>query len=200
MLPRDSRPSAANDPEGHVSIAFKDLWRGHPINESVQTPCIAMRDFVNLEGRLIKKGHPVFANQCAIRMGVSLRRAGVTPAQMGRLTTCGHHPPEDMHYIRAEEVANGINRARLPGVGPREIIRGEDVGQFYHKLFGRTGMIYIKDYWHRSSDASGRPTGDHIDVWNGYRSSAKWLMEWFSWLGYYSNYADAGEIWFWEVE
>ena len=29
-------------------------------------------------------------------------------------------------------------------------------------------------------------------MWNGYRSSAKWLLEWFSWLGYYSNYANAG--------
>jgi hypothetical protein len=37
-------------------------------------------------------------------------------------------------------------------------------------------------------------------VWNGYRSSAKWLLEWFSWVGYYSNYANAGEIWFWEVK
>ena len=45
-----------------------------------------------------------------------------------------------------------------------------------------------------------RRDGDHIDVWNGYRSSTKWLMEWFFWLGYYSNYAEAGEIWFWEVK
>ena len=40
----------------------------------------------------------------------------------------------------------------------------------------------------------GTSTGDHIDVWNGYRSTSKWLMEWFSWLGYYSNYAEAKEI------
>jgi len=25
-------------------------------------------------------------------------------------------------------------------------------------------------------------------------------MEWFSWVGYYSNYAEAGEIWFWPVD
>ena len=37
-------------------------------------------------------------------------------------------------------------------------------------------------------------------LWNGYRSSTKWLMEWFSWLGYYSNYVQAKEIWFWDVK
>lgn len=183
-----------------MTIAFKDLWRGHPINESIQTPCLAFEEFKNLEGRIIRPGYPVFANQCAIRMGISLRRAGVTDSQMGRVTHCYHHPRSDMHYINASQLANAIDRAGLPGVGPRELIKGKEAAAFYHQLFGRTGIIFIKDYWHRSSDSSGSPTGDHIDVWNGYRSSAKWLMEWFSWLGYYSNYADAGEIWFWEVK
>lgn len=183
-----------------MTVKFKDLWGGHPINESIQAPCIAMEEFRNLAGQTVKKGHPVFANQCAIRMGVSLRRAGVTPSSLGRLTTCHHHPDADMHYIRANELATALARANLPGFKAVEKIAGKDVAEYYPTLFGRTGVIFIKDYWHRSSDASGRPTGDHIDVWNGYRSSAKWLMEWFFWIGYTSNYADAGEIWFWEVE
>ena len=45
-----------------------------------------------------------------------------------------------------------------------------------------------------------RANNKTIDVWNGYRSSTKWLMEWFSWLGYYSNYVQAKEIWFWDVK
>ena len=53
-------------------VMFVDLWRGHPINESVTTPCIAPHDLKNLEGTDIKKGYPVFANQCAIRMGTAL--------------------------------------------------------------------------------------------------------------------------------
>ena len=103
-----------------------------------------------------------------------------------------------MHFINANQLANTIARVNLPGFGSLEKISGADAAEFYPRLFGRTGVIYVQDYWRRISD-SGRPTGDHIDVWNGYRSSAKWLMEWFSWLGYYSNYAKAGEIWFWEV-
>jgi hypothetical protein len=180
-------------------VAFIDLWRGHPINESVMTPCIAPRTLTNLENKVVEQGYPVFSNQCAIRMGVAMRRAGVLPGQITNCAHCAVHGREEMHFINASQLANAINRASIPGVGAREIITGTETAQFYPKLFGRTGMLYIQDYWSRTSDQPGRPTGDHIDVWNGYRSSAKWLMEWFSWLGYYSNYAGAREIWFWPV-
>ena len=180
-------------------IVFSDLWRGHPINESVQTPCIAPYDLTNLEGEFIRKGLPVFHNQCAIRMGVALRRAGVQPSQVGGCTTCGVHPREEMHTINANQLANVLARARIDGMGPIERFSGPGAATYYPEIFGRTGIIYVQDYWKRTSD-SDRATGDHIDVWNGFRSSSKWLMEWFSWLGYYSNYAGAGELWFWPVE
>jgi hypothetical protein len=181
-------------------VAFRDLWIGHPINESVMTPCIAPNDLVNMEGKSIPKGFPVFANQCAIRLGVALKRAGVRPEQLPGCAHCVVHPRQEMHFINANQLANSIARASIPGLGGVERIKGTDAAAFYPKLFGRTGVIYIQDYWHRSTDSPGNPTGDHIDLWNGYRSSAKWLMEWFSWLGYYSNYAHAKEIWFWPVK
>jgi hypothetical protein len=181
-------------------VQFRDLWYGHPINESVMTPCLAPDTLTNMEGRLIRQHFPVFGNQCAIRMGVALKRAGVTLGQLKGCTTCGVHHADDMHIINAAQLGNAIRRGNLPGVGQIEIYSGDDARQFYPKIFGRTGMMYISDYWSRSTDRSGSPTGDHIDVWNGYRSSAKWLMEWFSWAGYYSNYAQAREIWFWEVK
>ena len=180
-------------------IEFNDLWRGHPINESVQTPCIAPYDLTNLEGNFVRKGFPVFPNQCAIRMGIALRRAGVQPSQLAGVTHCGVHPREDMHFINANQLANALARARFDGMGPIERFSVAKAASYYPEIFGRTGIIYVQDYWKRSSD-SDRATGDHIDVWNGFRSSSKWLMEWFSWLGYYSNYAGAGELWFWPVE
>jgi len=180
-------------------VAFIDLWRGHPINESVMTPYIAPHDLTNLEGRVISQGLPVFSNQCAIRMGIALRRAGVQPSQLGGCAHCAVHSRDAMHFINANQLANAILRANIAGIGKVEKFSGADAAQFYPKLFGRTGIIYVQDYWRRSTD-SGKATGDHIDVWNGYRSSAKWLMEWFSWVGYYSNYAEAGEIWFWPVD
>ncbi|MEO1649904.1 MAG: T6SS effector amidase Tae4 family protein [Pseudomonadota bacterium] len=182
-----------------MAIEFRDLWFGHPINESIQTPCIAPEDG-NYLGSVARKGFPTHANQCAIRIGITLRRAGVRREQITGCITCGAHPAELMHYIRATEVANALTRANIDGIGPRQVLRGKEPAEFYPKLFGKTGIIYIKDYWHRGSDRQGFPTGDHIDVWNGYRSTSKWLMEWFAWLGYYSNYAEAREIWFWPVD
>ncbi len=181
-------------------IEFKDLWHGHPINESVQTPCIAPHELTNMEGELVRKGFPVFHNQCAIRMGVALKRAGVQPSQVSGCAHCSVHAREEMHFINAVALAHALAGAKIEGLGPVEKISGADATQFYPKIFGRTGIIFIQDYWHRSTDPRNEPTGDHIDVWNGYRSSAKWLMEWFSWLGYYSNYAGAREIWFWPVK
>jgi hypothetical protein len=181
-------------------IAFKDLWLQHPANHSMATPCIAPHDLTSIENRQIKRGLPVFGNQCAIRMGVCLKRAGVAPTQLGRVSTCYVHPAEEMHFIRASELAGALTSTKLPGVAPVERITGKDAAAFYPKLFGRTGIIYIQDYWARTTDQPGNPTGDHIDVWNGFRPSTKWLMEWFSWLGYYSNYAEAKEVWFWEVK
>lgn len=180
-------------------VQFIDLWRGHPINESVSTPCIAASDVTNLSGNAVAAGFPVYPNQCAIRMGVALRRAGVSLEELGKVTTCGVHDRHDLHCINANQLAKAIRQANLQGFGPIEVISGDDVRQFYTRIFGRTGVIYVQDYWMRTDDRDSAPTGDHIDVWNGYRSSAKWLMEWFSWAGYYSNYAKAREMWFWPV-
>jgi Type VI secretion system (T6SS), amidase effector protein 4 len=179
-------------------IVFKDLWYQHPANEAVSSPCVAPSELTSLEGKVIGRGYPVFSNQCAIRMGVALKRAGVSPQTLRGLTTCGVHSPEEMHIIRAADLASALARINIPGLGRMERITGKDAAEFYPKLFGRTGIIYLQDYWRRAGETV--PTGDHIDVWNGYRSSTKWLMEWFSWLGYYSNYAEAKEVWFWEVK
>ncbi len=187
-------------------IEFKRLWRGHPINNSIQFPCRLPK---TQGGRL--KGLPAFANQCAIRMGVSLKAAGVTPEQLPGVGTCWYHPRSEMHFLVAEKLARGLDGASIPGLGRTEKIRGEAVQDFYNAVFGRTGIIFFKDYWSRSvpagKDEKGEtvwikertPSGDHIDVWNGYRSGSGWLMEWFSWLGYYGTYEKSKEIWFWEV-
>ncbi len=130
-------------------IEFSDLWRGHPINESVSTPCIAPHDLTNMEGEFIPASFPVFHNQCAIRMGVALRRAGVQPSQLSGISHCSVHPREEMHFINANQLANGIARANIPGVAPVLKITGAEAAKYYPHLFGRTGIIYVQDYWRR---------------------------------------------------
>jgi hypothetical protein len=181
-------------------LRFDAIWFRHPANNATQYPCIAPRELVNLEGRTIAKGYPCFSNQCAIRMGVSLKEAGINLGQLGRLETCRVHATDEMHIIRAQSLADALAAARIDGLGKMEKIVGKDARDFYSKIYGRRGIIYIKDYWARANETQANASGDHIDVWNGYRSSTKWLMEWFSWLGYTSNYAEAKEVWFWEVK
>jgi hypothetical protein len=178
-------------------VTFSELWRRYPINESVEFPCIAPRDLINLEGEQISAGLPVYANQGAIRLGVTLKRVGVRP--ITGVVTCGVHPPEEMHYLRAAELAKALERSVIEGIGPIEKLTGSQPAHFYPMVFGRPGIIYFQDFWQRVDDKPGEMTGDHIDLWNGYRTSAKWLMEWFSWLGYTSNYNSAREIWFWPL-
>lgn len=180
-------------------VQFIDLWRGHPINESRPLPCLAPGDLKNLAGKPVAAGEPVYPNQAAIRMGIALRRAGVRYEDLGKLLTCGAHDKSELHCVNARQLADALRRAKLAGFGQMEIFAGGDVDNFYARIFGRTGILYIQDYWMRIDDKEGHPTGDHIDLWNGYRSTAAWLMEWFSWAGYYSNYARAREIWFWPV-
>ncbi len=177
-------------------ITFKQLWKKHPFNNSEAAPAKMLKD-VEFGGKLVRKGAPTFANQCAIRMGVALREAGVTLAQIGNPRVSWFHKKEDMFVLVAQDLALGLKSAKIEGLGPLEIVK--DPKNFHNELYGRKGIIFFKDYWRRSGETTN-PTGDHIDVWNGYRTSSKWLMEWFSWLGYNENYGKSKEIWFWEVK
>lgn len=192
-------------------ITFRKLWNGAPLNNSEQTPCRLPRDIVTASGTVLR-GLPSYHNQCAIRVGVALGAAGLPADALKGVIMCEYHGREAMHCLNAQQTADALSRLPLgSGVGPVEKLVGADAAQFYPRLIGRTGLIFFKDYWYRSvpgTGADGQPTtikekaatGDHIDVWNGYRSSAAWVMQWFSWLGYYSNYAQSKEVWFWEVK
>lgn len=181
-------------------ITFRDLWHGHPINHGVGTPCLAPRDLTNMEGNFIARGSPVFKNQSAIRLGVALKNAGVQPDEITGVATCSAHPRSEMHYINASALAQGLQRAQIHGLGRFEKNAEKDAEAFFKDLVGRTGIVFFQDYWYRKSDKTGTPTGDHIDIWNGYRTTQMWLMEWLSARGAMPDYAKSREIWFWPVE
>src|SRR5690606_20056637 len=121
-------------------VQFSDLWYRHPANLATTYPCIAPRTLVSLEGKGISAGYPVFSNQCAIRMGVCLKHAGITPAMLRGVGTCGVHSPDEMHYFRAQDLANALAAATIPGVGKVEKMVGADAQSFYPKILGRTGI------------------------------------------------------------
>ncbi len=166
-------------------VSFRELWEHHPTNTGDQYPCQT-------------NGVSNFANQCAIRMGVCLKRAGVLPGNIHGAITCQQasatgHGSDEMHFVRAAELAHALASTNIPGISPH--IKLSQPDNFADELNGRTGIIFLNGYWWRTEDKV-RPTGDHIDLWNGWRTSAKVLLPWFGWLG---GYDGSREIWFWEV-
>lgn len=187
--------AAAQEDQGGFKLEFSRLWNNHPFNRNEPAPARMLQD-TKVGDKIIPKGSPSFLNQCAIRMGTALREAGVTMSQIGNPRVSWYHPKDRMYVLVAQELANGLSSANINGLG--KVIKVKDPKNFHKELFGKKGIIFFKDYWRRSGEKE--PTGDHIDVWNGYRTSAKWLIEWFSWIGYTENYGFSKEIWFWEVE
>jgi hypothetical protein len=87
----------------------------------------------------------------------------------------GRHTNEQWHFINAVEVARLIevladqacaDMLDLCGIGKREIYtKSGGLNAFRRKIMGRTGIVFISDYWMRPG--SKYADGDHIDLWDG---------------------------------
>jgi len=170
-----------------VTITFAELWDNHPTDDG---PCS-------------KDGKSNFSDQCAIRIGVALAKSGydVTKLQRaGKPRFCWHHPAKDGHVLAAEELANALDRTRIPGVSATTKIKPG--AGYADKLDGKKGIIFFKDYWARGGETTHR-SGDHIDLWNGSRLTE--LSSYFrvqcgiSWDGIWSDFSKSKEVWFWEI-
>lgn len=148
---------------------FHRLWQNHPTGDH---PC-------STEG----KSH--FENQCAIRMGVAFTKSGISMKSWG-LRHCWHHEKAEGHTLAAEEMATALTRVIVPGMKTVEKHKGDEG---FKKVRGRTGIVFIKDFYN--------VTGDHIDLWNGWRLSSALspLAVYFSIRSDYTK----GTIWFWEM-
>lgn len=133
-------------------ITFNELWNNFPSGY----PC----------------DKDAFSNQCAIRVAVALQNCGASLATY-KGVCCWFHK-EVKHALRAEELANWLNKRYLAGWPAATDITGRD---WKEKAADKQGVIFFKDYWLRSGEKI--PSGDHIDLWNGSRfpntSPISWL-------------------------
>jgi hypothetical protein len=179
-------------------LTFHKLWNNHPTITGNDIPCKT-------------NGKANFPNQCAIRMGGALSKYGVKTFNRPGATHCWHgHPKSEGHIIRAEELANGLNKDPIAGIQKIIKVTPDD---FAKELSGRAGIIFFKDYWQRTEnrkkEAFRNRSGDHIDLWNGNR-----ITDWKSWarihirigsLGLhtfvpgFSDLEDSRSVWFWRV-
>ncbi|WP_053042767.1 T6SS effector amidase Tae4 family protein [Thalassomonas actiniarum] len=83
---------------------FQKLWDNHPTILGQDNPCST-------------DGSPNFSNQCAIKLGVALARCGVVTSSFPGATHCWHgHNKSEGHIIRAEELANALDRFTVAGI------------------------------------------------------------------------------------
>ncbi|CAG4894041.1 type VI secretion system amidase effector protein Tae4 [Paraburkholderia saeva] len=117
-----------------------------------------------------------YSNQCAIRMSVTLHRAGidmksfaskvVKPAAgktgIGRIVLNGKPTA-----TRADELAQWLSLKPFAGLPARpENISGAD---WQRLVARRTGIVFFGGYWRRDGESEESASGGHIDLWNGSR-------------------------------
>ncbi len=74
---------------------------------------------------------------------------------------CWFHDVSDGHILSAEELATGLRKYKIKGISTAIEVDAKD---FKSKISGKKGIVFFKDYWLRSEDRKGSPTGDHIDL------------------------------------
>jgi hypothetical protein len=179
------------------AVTFAKLWKSYPSGHP----------YVDA-----KTGNPPpgYDNQCAIKVSVAIHGVGVemksfqgAVVMMDGLKTA----------VGAAQLAAWLKLQPFCGL-PRwpEKVTGAD---WQDKIRGRTGIVYFENYWARndSEKANDKPTGDHIDLWNGSRLTAGGVS-FFSTLGRrlglnsvgagtawgYSDLGRSTEILFWEIK
>lgn len=140
------------EPAPQKVVTFAELWDAYPSDSHpYKDP---------------KTGEPPpnFDNQCAIRLSVALHNVGVEMKSFngkGKIRLDGKNTA-----VLAAEMADWLKVKQFPGLGRPELITGQD---WKEKVKNRTGIIAFKDYWIRHGQS--RPTGGHIDLWNGSRTT-----------------------------
>lgn len=121
-----------------------------------------------------------WANQCAIRMSITLNTELTIKVNKSTYTEpkCAHG-----HARGAESLANWLWKHHL---GRPTILGGG--AQERRKLMDKRGLIFFKDCFQQLGEPLDSRTGDHIDIWNrgftasryddpSYRSRAIWFWE-----------------------
>lgn len=121
-----------------------------------------------------------WANQCAIRMSISLNTELTIKVNKSTYTEpkCAHG-----HARGAESLANWLWKHH---VGRPTILGGG--AEERRKLMDKRGPIFFKDCFQQLGESLDSRTGDHIDLWNrgftasryddpSYRSRAIWFWE-----------------------
>jgi hypothetical protein len=179
------------------AVTFAQLWAAYP----------GGHPYVDANG----KTPAGYENQCAINLSAAIHGAGIEMKSFRGATVTllnGRRAATS-----ASQLANWLKQQPFCGLPMApENVAGDG---WQDKIKGRTGIVYFEDYWARNEQekAANRPTGDHIDLWNGARLTAvgwEFFSAWGRRIGVnsfmpgtdrgYSDVRKATAILFWEVK
>jgi hypothetical protein len=147
------------------------MWKHHPArqNPPLIEPCV---------------GKTHFDNQCVIRLGVAMAKAGVDLASY-RGTFCwnGH---KRAHPVRVEEMKLWLDSkdARFVPVSHKSVRPRKGNQNSFHVYLGKRGIVAFLDFWGANN------SGDHIDLWDGGQIAH----------GERDYFERSREIWFWKMD
>lgn len=177
------------------AVTFEQLWDSYPSGH----PYVDAKT---------GKTPPGYENQCAIKVSVAIHGAGIEMKSFhGAAVNVNGLPCASL----AQQLAEWLKLQPFCGLPmwPEKATGAE----WQDKIRGKTGIVYFANYWTRRGEATNKPTGDHIDLWNGSRLTATGLS-FFPTLGRrlgittarlpgtdwsYSDLGRSSEILFWEV-
>ena len=169
-----------------AAIKFETIWGNYPHSD----PCIDP-----------KTGKPPagYSDQCAIRVGNALAKSGVSFVSF-KGKRCPYADKNSGLVAGAQDLANWLGPTRFNGCSQAETYTGKTV---FKGISGRTGIIFLANYWQRAGETGNTRTGDHIDLWNGMRMTS--VTSFFrvhlgvSWDGVWSSYERASKALFWPI-
>lgn len=166
---------------------FETLWKNFPQKEKIQKVCTNKQPTSN----------EPFSDYCAIMLSDCFISSGLDISAF-KGNRCWSHAGKK-HILLAEDFANGLNAANLPGISKMVKVTP---GSFQSELDGKTGVVFFKDYWRRGKETFEGRSGDHIDLWNKDKitSSGMFIRSVLEFLGRVSDLNKSREIWFWEVK
>ena len=168
-------------------INFQSLWANFPDKDMIKKICTNKQ----------KDSNKPFDNYCAILLSDCFIKSGIDTSALSA-TKCWSHSGKK-HILKAEEMANSLVRASIPGFAK---MRKVTPSKFQDELKGKTGVIFFKDYWQRGNESFESRSGDHIDLWNKNEISGQgmFMRSVYEFFGVVSDLNKSREIWFWEVK
>lgn len=114
-----------------LRVRFSRIWDEYPRG----TPCVD------------KNGEPPqgWENQCAVRVGMALERAGVSLKTLGPGGRCPGVDKASAMVGSAQRLADWLRSHPFPGCGRAMII--SPGAAWESRVAGKTGIVFFKDYW-----------------------------------------------------